>query len=40
MTSAQDKQKQQAAQAAIEYVERGAVIGVGTGSTVNFLLMP
>lgn len=38
MTSAQDKQKQQAAQAAIEYVERGAVIGVGTGSTVNFFI--
>ncbi|RUO63310.1 ribose-5-phosphate isomerase [Pseudidiomarina planktonica] len=38
MTSAQDKQKQQAAEAAIEYVERGAVIGVGTGSTVNFFI--
>ncbi|MEX1220918.1 MAG: ribose-5-phosphate isomerase RpiA [Idiomarina sp.] len=38
MTSAQDKQKQQAAEAALEFVERGAVIGVGTGSTVNFFI--
>jgi len=34
----QDELKRQAAEAAIEYVEAGAVIGVGTGSTVNFFI--
>jgi len=34
----QDEKKQRAAQAAIEYVEDGAIIGVGTGSTVNFFI--
>ena len=34
----QDELKQQAAVAAIEHVEAGAVIGVGTGSTVNFFI--
>ena len=36
--SASDKLKQQAAQAAIKYVEKGAIVGVGTGSTVNFFI--
>jgi ribose 5-phosphate isomerase A len=31
----QDEQKRRSAQAAMRYVEVGAVIGVGTGSTVN-----
>ncbi|MCP5476003.1 MAG: ribose-5-phosphate isomerase RpiA [Rhodanobacteraceae bacterium] len=31
----QDEQKRRSAQAAMRYVEDGAVIGVGTGSTVN-----
>jgi ribose 5-phosphate isomerase A len=34
----QDAQKKSAAQAAIEYVEYGSVIGVGSGSTVNFFI--
>lgn len=34
----QDAQKKAAAEAALEYVETGAVIGVGTGSTVNFFI--
>lgn len=33
-----DQLKQQAAQAAIEYVETDSIIGVGTGSTVNFFI--
>ncbi|MAD54177.1 ribose-5-phosphate isomerase RpiA [Idiomarina sp. UBA3162] len=36
--SASDKLKQQAARAAIKYVEKGAIVGVGTGSTVNFFI--
>ena len=36
--SASDKLKQKAAQAAIKYVEKGAIVGVGTGSTVNFFI--
>jgi ribose 5-phosphate isomerase A len=36
--SKQDAQKQQAAEAALEFVESGAVVGVGTGSTVNFFI--
>ncbi len=36
--SASDKLKQQAAQAAIKYVEKGTIVGVGTGSTVNFFI--
>lgn len=42
MASAQDQLKQQAAQAAFDYVKAhfkpGSVIGVGTGSTVNFFI--
>jgi ribose 5-phosphate isomerase A len=34
----QDSKKQQAAIAALEYVTPGSVIGVGTGSTVNFFI--
>ena len=33
-----DAQKKAAAEAALAYVERGAVIGVGTGSTVNHFI--
>lgn len=31
----QDEQKKQVAEAALEYVEAGSVVGVGTGSTAN-----
>ncbi len=34
----QDELKQQVAEAAIEYVESGSIIGVGTGSTANFFI--
>ena len=34
----QDAYKQRAAEAAIEFVESGSVIGVGTGSTVNHFI--
>jgi len=34
----QDLKKQHAAEAALEYVRPGTVIGVGTGSTVNFFI--
>jgi ribose 5-phosphate isomerase A len=34
----QDEKKRQAAAAAIEYVRPGMIIGVGTGSTVNFFI--
>ena len=34
----QDFNKQRAAQAALEFVRDGAVVGVGTGSTVNFFI--
>jgi len=33
-----DEQKKQAAYAALEYVKKGSVIGVGTGSTVNHFI--
>lgn len=36
--SAQNTGKQAAARAALEFVQPGAVLGVGTGSTVNFLI--
>ena len=35
MSAAGDAKKRRAAQAALDYLENGAVIGVGTGSTVN-----
>lgn len=34
----QDEQKKAAAQAAIEYVPTGSIIGVGTGSTANYFI--
>jgi ribose 5-phosphate isomerase A len=34
----QDQMKQRAAEAALEYVGEDAVVGVGTGSTVNFFI--
>ena len=34
----QDLKKQRAAEAALEFVRDGAIIGVGTGSTVNFFI--
>ena len=36
--NSQDTKKQRAAAAALEYVRAGTVIGVGTGSTVNFFI--
>ena len=36
--SAQNTGKQAAARAALEFVIEGKVLGVGTGSTVNFLI--
>jgi ribose 5-phosphate isomerase A len=34
----QDQLKQAVAQAALAHIPKGGVIGVGTGSTVNFLI--
>jgi ribose 5-phosphate isomerase A len=34
----QDEMKQAVARAAIEYVEVGTIIGIGTGSTANFFI--
>ena len=34
----QDEIKQQVAEAALEYVTAGAIIGVGTGSTANYFI--
>jgi len=34
----QNEQKRQAATAALEFIEPGCVLGVGTGSTVNYLI--
>ena len=34
----QNAKKQAVAKAAIEYVENGGIVGVGTGSTVNFFI--
>lgn len=36
--SPQDQAKQAAAKAAIQYVEPGTIVGVGTGSTANFFI--
>ena len=38
MSISQDELKKQVAQAAIEYVVPGTIIGVGTGSTANFFI--
>jgi len=37
-TMTQDELKQAAAHAALEYVEEGSIVGVGTGSTVNHFI--
>ena len=34
----QDEQKRAVAQAAIQYVPAGGVVGVGTGSTANYFI--
>lgn len=34
----QDEMKQAVAEAALEYVEAGAIVGVGTGSTANYFI--
>ena len=34
----QEQKKRNAAKAAIEHINNNAVIGVGTGSTVNFFI--
>lgn len=36
--SSQDAKKQAAAEAAIQHLPKGGILGVGTGSTVNFLI--
>ena len=38
MSADSDAKKRRAALAALDYLEEGAVIGVGTGSTVNFFI--
>jgi ribose 5-phosphate isomerase A len=38
MAKTQDQLKLEVAQAAIEYVEPGTIIGIGTGSTANFFI--
>ncbi|RUO20460.1 ribose 5-phosphate isomerase A [Aliidiomarina iranensis] len=37
-TSSQNQAKQQAAEAAIEFIQPGMIVGVGTGSTVNYFI--
>ena len=34
----QEEQKQAAAEAALEFIELGSVVGVGTGSTTNYFI--
>lgn len=38
MTSLQDQLKRQAAEAALDYIEPNTIVGVGTGSTVNYFI--
>ena len=38
MTQTQDEQKRAAAQAAIQHVPIGSIVGVGTGSTANYFI--
>ena len=38
MALSQDEMKQQVAEAALEYVEAGMVVGIGTGSTANYFI--
>jgi len=34
----QDQQKRRVAEAALDFIESGEILGVGTGSTVNFFI--
>ena len=36
--ASQDDKKRAAAEAAIQHLPKGGILGVGTGSTVNFLI--
>jgi len=38
MTQTQDEQKREVAQAAIQYIPIGSIVGVGTGSTANYFI--
>lgn len=38
MTQTQDEQKREVAQAAIQYIPMGSIVGVGTGSTANYFI--
>ena len=38
MALSQDEMKKQVADAALEYVEAGMIVGIGTGSTANFFI--
>ncbi|OZB03049.1 MAG: ribose 5-phosphate isomerase A, partial [Idiomarina sp. 34-48-12] len=38
MTTSQDQLKKQAAEAALKYIQPNTIVGVGTGSTVNFFI--
>ena len=38
MALSQDEMKQAVAEAALEYVESGMIVGIGTGSTANFFI--
>ena len=38
MTQTQDEQKREVAQAAIQHIPIGSIIGVGTGSTANYFI--
>ena len=38
MSTSQDQLKQLAAEAALKYIEPNSIVGVGTGSTVNFFI--
>ncbi len=38
MVTSQDQLKKQAAEAALEYIQPNTIVGVGTGSTVNFFI--
>lgn len=38
MATSQDELKKQVAQAALKYVKPGSVVGIGSGSTVNFFI--
>lgn len=38
MTKTQDEQKHEIAQAAIQYIPIGSIVGVGTGSTANYFI--